>query len=110
MVDRELTEREAETTVKAIKDGLNAVLESSTEFCAPFIGSLHVSTYMYLHKCWFQVFDVCRTHVTVLLFVLISFSEQDVCFHEKQLVLQPTAVSAACLLCMQEPVGKQHAT
>lgn len=44
MVDRELTDTEAETTVKAIKDGLNAVLESSTEFCAPFIGSLHVST------------------------------------------------------------------
>ena len=44
MVDRELTETEAETTVKTIKDGLNAVLESSTEFCAPFIGSLHVCT------------------------------------------------------------------
>ena len=42
MVDRELTEREAENTVKAIKDGLNAVLESSTEFSAPFIGSLLV--------------------------------------------------------------------
>ena len=47
MVDRELTENEAESTVKAIKDGLNAVLESSTEFCAPFIGSLHVSNNYY---------------------------------------------------------------
>ena len=43
MVDRELTEREAETTIMAIKDGLNVVLRSSSEFCAPFIGSLHVS-------------------------------------------------------------------
>ena len=33
-------------------------------------------------------------------------SEQDLCFHEKQLELQPTAVSTACLYCMQEPVGK----
>ena len=44
MTDRELTEHEAETTVKTINDGLNAVLESSTECCAPFIGSLLVST------------------------------------------------------------------
>jgi DNA-dependent protein kinase catalytic subunit len=69
-VDTELTEHEAERTIKAIKDGLNAVLESSTDCCAPFIGSLH-----------------------------------DVCFHERQLALQPTAVSTACLLSMQQPVG-----
>ena len=52
-VDTELTEHEGERTVKAIKDGLNAVLESSTDCCAPFIGSLHVSVYgdiqMYIH-------------------------------------------------------------
>ena len=44
MADRELTEQEAETTVKTVNDGLNAVLQSSTECCAPFIGSLLVST------------------------------------------------------------------
>ena len=40
------------------------------------------------------------------LYSVYFFSEQDICFHEKQLELDPTAVSTACLFCMQEPVGK----
>ncbi len=41
-VDHILTEREAESTKKAVRDGLNAVMESSTVFYPPFIGSLMV--------------------------------------------------------------------
>ncbi len=41
-VDHILTEREAESTKKAVRDGLNAVMESSTLFYPPFIGSLQV--------------------------------------------------------------------
>ena len=43
MVERELGEREAGSAVSAIRDGLNAVLANSTDYYAPFIGSLHVS-------------------------------------------------------------------
>ena len=43
LVERELTEREAESTIKVVKQGLNAVLESSTDFFAPFVGSIQVS-------------------------------------------------------------------
>ena len=42
-MERELAEDEAESAVTAIKEGLNAVLESSTEFFAPFVGSVQVS-------------------------------------------------------------------
>ena len=42
-VDHVLTDREAESTKKAIRDGLNAVLEASTYFHQPFIGSVQVS-------------------------------------------------------------------
>ena len=42
MVEREFSDSEAEMAIKAIRDGLNAVLEASTEFSTPFIGSLHV--------------------------------------------------------------------
>lgn len=41
-VDNMLTDREAESTKKAVRDGLNAVMESSTLFYPPFIGSLQV--------------------------------------------------------------------
>lgn len=34
------------------------------------------------------------------------FFLKDICFREKQLELEPTAVSRACLTCMQEPIGK----
>ena len=34
------------------------------------------------------------------------FFLKDICFKEKQLELEPTAVSRACLTCMQEPIGK----
>lgn len=46
MVERELTDSDAQMSVKAIRDGLNAVLEASTEFSAPFIGSLHVNAFI----------------------------------------------------------------
>lgn len=42
-VDHVLTDREAESTKKAVRDGLNAVMEASTLFHPPFIGSLQVS-------------------------------------------------------------------
>lgn len=41
-VDEVLTESEAEATKKAIKEGLNVIMESSTQFHPPFIGSLQV--------------------------------------------------------------------
>ena len=43
LVERELGEEEGQTAVAAIRDGLNAVLSHSTDYHAPFIGSLHVS-------------------------------------------------------------------
>ena len=42
-VDHVLTNREAESTKRAVRDGLNAVMEASTQFYPPFIGSLQVS-------------------------------------------------------------------
>ena len=42
-VDHVLTDREAESTKRAVRDGLNAVMEASTQFYPPFIGSLQVS-------------------------------------------------------------------
>lgn len=42
-VDYVLTDREAESTKRAVRDGLNAVMEASTLFHPPFIGSLQVS-------------------------------------------------------------------
>ena len=41
-VDTMLTDREAEDTKKAIRDGLNMVMEKSVQFHPPFIGSLQV--------------------------------------------------------------------
>ena len=41
-VDSVLTDREAEATKKAVKDGLNMVMEKSVQFHPPFIGSLQV--------------------------------------------------------------------
>ena len=41
-VDTMLTEREAEDTKKAVRDGLNMVMEKSVQFHPPFIGSLQV--------------------------------------------------------------------
>ena len=41
-VDCVFTDHEAETTKKAVRDGLNAVVASSTTFYPPFIGSLLV--------------------------------------------------------------------
>ena len=42
-VDHVLTDREAESTKRAVCDGLNVVMEASTQFYPPFIGSLQVS-------------------------------------------------------------------
>ena len=47
-VDHHLTKEEAETTKKAVREGINTILESSQQFFPPFIGSLQV-TYMYIH-------------------------------------------------------------
>ena len=41
-VDTMLTDREAEETKKAVRDGLNMVMEKSVQFHPPFIGSLQV--------------------------------------------------------------------
>ena len=41
-VDHHLNETEAENTKTAMKQGINIVLESSTQFYSPFIGSLQV--------------------------------------------------------------------
>ena len=70
MVDRELAESEAETTVKAIKDGLNTVLESSTDFCAPFIGSLHV------RKALYGAYFLCLNRTCVSMRNNLSWSQQ----------------------------------
>ena len=42
-MERELEETEAESAVKAIREGLNEVLDHSTEYYAPFIGSIQVN-------------------------------------------------------------------
>lgn len=41
-VDTMLTDREAEGTKKAVRDGLNMVMEKSVQFYPPFIASLQV--------------------------------------------------------------------
>ena len=41
-VDSVLTDREAEATKKAIREGLNMVMENSEQFYPPFVGSLQV--------------------------------------------------------------------
>lgn len=41
-VDTMLTDREAEETKKAVRDGLNMVMEKSVQFHPPFISSLQV--------------------------------------------------------------------
>ena len=41
-VDSVLTDREANETKKAVRDGLNMVMENSEQFHPPFIGSLQV--------------------------------------------------------------------
>ena len=46
-VDRQLPEREAESTRKAVEDGINAVLSASVQYVPSFIGSLLVSA----HAC-----------------------------------------------------------
>ena len=43
-VDTMLTDREAEETKKAVRDGLNMVMEKSVQFHPPFIGSLQVQS------------------------------------------------------------------
>ena len=43
-VDTMLTDREAEGTKKAVRDGLNMVMEKSVQFHPPFIGSLQVQS------------------------------------------------------------------
>ena len=51
-VDTMLTDREAEETKKAIRDGLNMVMEKSVQFHPPFIGSLQVCTALLLLSCF----------------------------------------------------------
>ena len=41
-VDSVLTDREAEGTKKAVREGLNMVMEKSEQFYPPFVGSLQV--------------------------------------------------------------------
>ena len=43
-VDNILIDEQAEETKKAVRDGLNTVMESSTHFYPPFIGSLQVGS------------------------------------------------------------------
>ena len=97
LVVRELGEEEGETAVAAIRDGLNAVLTHSTDYHPPFIGSLHVSGTM-----WEVNGRMC------VVYALLSV--QDLCFHKSELELEPTAVSRACLDCMQEPIGEPNTT
>ncbi len=42
-IDHHLTEEEAETTKKAVRIGINTILESSQQYFPPFIGSLQVT-------------------------------------------------------------------
>lgn len=42
-VDRQLTEQEADTTKSVLKENFNTVIECSSQFYPPFIGSLQVS-------------------------------------------------------------------
>lgn len=57
-VDTMLTDREAEETKKAVRDGLNMVMEKSVQFHPPFIGSLQVQHYMMRADSEFSVWGV----------------------------------------------------
>lgn len=56
-VDHVLTDREAESTKKAVRDGLNAVLEASTHFYPPFIGSVQVGYIEHEHPRLSKVYE-----------------------------------------------------
>ena len=69
-VDNVLTDRQAESTKKAVRDGLNTVMESSTQFHPPFIGSLQVMmcTVTWQHfscivSCSFLCVDVLKVSI-----------------------------------------------
>ena len=50
------------------------------------------------------------TSTVCVLSTYLYLSEQDLCFHKSELELEPTAVSRACLDCMQEPIGEPNTT
>ena len=58
-VDTVLTDREAEGTKKAVRDGLNMVMEKSVLFHPPFIGSLQVLGMKYIKVVLWAIPSYC---------------------------------------------------